>query len=71
MEAAFVRYKHRSLLFLDYCNGWFTCVYMLALVGRMMVAGNITATLMYLLYIIFKSLPYIPLLLGCKGFFLR
>jgi hypothetical protein len=69
--AACCRYlvwKHSSLLHLDYGAVMFCAFYLLALLRRMMSEPT---TVFYLLYMVVKTAPHVPLALELRQTYLR
>lgn len=61
-------WKHHSLIHLDYLCALFDIMYLAVLVKRMI---SEPATLWYFMYILIKTLPHVPLMLGLRDPFLR
>ncbi|KAF6252356.1 hypothetical protein COO60DRAFT_538614 [Scenedesmus sp. NREL 46B-D3] len=68
VEQRYVSWKHSSLLQLDYGAVMFCAFYLLTLLRRMMSEPT---TLFYLLYMIIKTMPHVPLALGLRQTYLR
>lgn len=64
----YLDWKHHTLLHLDYFAGMFGILYLLVLFWKMLKEPT---TLFYVLHIIAKMSPQVPLLLGLRESYLR
>eukprot|EP00775_Hariotina_reticulata_P004987 gene4987-5229_t len=67
-EVRYLDWKHQTLLHLDYFAGVFCMCYLAVLVRKMLTQRS---TVYYLLYILIKTLPHVPLMMGFRNAYLR
>lgn len=65
---SYLSWKHHSLLQVDYAAALFEVLYLAVLLRRMMTEPM---TVFYFLFILFKTLPHVPLMMGLRYPYLR
>ncbi|WIA20852.1 hypothetical protein OEZ85_005202 [Tetradesmus obliquus] len=68
LEQSYLSWKHHSLLQVDYAAALFEVLYLAVLLRRMMTEPM---TVFYFLFILFKTLPHVPLMMGLRYPYLR